>query len=44
MKGVDHFGILAPANELIAAKILRDDDPTTDIAFSEAEPAEIGRH
>jgi hypothetical protein len=37
VKGANHFSILAPTNELIAAKILRDDGPTTSIAFSEEE-------
>ena len=35
--GVDHFGILAPANEAIAAKILGDDGPKTRITISEQE-------
>jgi acetyl esterase/lipase len=42
VKGVNHFSILAPTNELIAAKILRDEAPTTQIAFSEQELSEIG--
>jgi acetyl esterase/lipase len=37
VKGLSHFSILAPTNELIAAKILRDDGPTTNLAFSEEE-------
>lgn len=35
--GFDHFGILAPANEKIAAKILADDGPTMNISLSEGE-------
>jgi acetyl esterase/lipase len=42
VKGVNHFSILAPANELVAAKILRDDGPTTNIAFSEEELSQVG--
>ena len=43
VKGVNHFSILAPTNELIATKILRDEGPTTNIAFSEEELSEIGK-
>ena len=42
VKGVNHFSILAPTNELIAAKILRDDGPTTNLAFTENELAGPG--
>ena len=35
--GFDHFGILAPANEKIAAKILADNDPTMNITLTEGE-------
>jgi dipeptidyl aminopeptidase/acylaminoacyl peptidase len=35
--GFDHFSVLAPTNEIIAAKILRDDGPTTNLAFSKDE-------
>ncbi len=35
--GADHFDILAPANELIAAKILQDDGPECNIAFTADE-------
>jgi dipeptidyl aminopeptidase/acylaminoacyl peptidase len=42
VKGVNHFSILAPTNELIAAKILRDDGPTTNIEFSEQELSGMG--
>lgn len=41
--GVNHFNILGPANDLIAAKILADDGPTTRIAFTEEELNGIGR-
>lgn len=37
VEGFTHFSILAPANELIAAKILKDEGPTTNISFSEEE-------
>ena len=37
VKGVSHFSILAPVNELIAAKILHDEGPRTNLAFSEEE-------
>jgi dipeptidyl aminopeptidase/acylaminoacyl peptidase len=37
VRGANHFSILAPTNRLIAAKILRDDGPTTNLAFTEAE-------
>jgi dipeptidyl aminopeptidase/acylaminoacyl peptidase len=43
VQGVNHFSILGPANELIAAKILADDGPTTRIAFTEEELDRIGR-
>lgn len=35
--GLDHFRVLAPVNDLIAEKILRDDGPTTNLSFSEEE-------
>ena len=38
-RGLNHFSILAPTNEKIAAKILRDDGPTTNLAFTEDELA-----
>jgi hypothetical protein len=41
--GVNHFRILAPANERVAAKILRDDGPTMSSAFTEADLSEIGK-
>ena len=40
--GLDHFSILAPANERIAAKILADNGPTTAITFTDAELTAIG--
>ena len=43
VKGVNHFSILAPANNLIASKILHDEGPTTSIAFSEEELNEHGQ-
>ncbi len=37
VRGADHFSILAPATRLIADKILRDDGPSTNIAFTAQE-------
>ncbi len=37
VKGTDHFSILAPVNEIIAARILRDQGPATNLTFSEDE-------
>src|SRR5262249_35519687 len=37
VNGATHFSILAPANRLIAQKILKDDGPETNITFTEAE-------
>jgi acetyl esterase/lipase len=37
VRGVDHFGILAPMNRFLAQKILKDDGPQTNLAFTEAE-------
>jgi Fe-S cluster assembly iron-binding protein IscA/alpha/beta superfamily hydrolase len=37
IKGTDHFGVLAPTNRLIAAKILRDTGPTCRLAFTKEE-------
>jgi hypothetical protein len=37
VKGVNHFSILAPVNELLAAKILADEGETTRIAISREE-------
>jgi hypothetical protein len=41
--GVDHFGVLAPANEVIATKILADAGPTAGITLSEQELTGNGR-
>jgi len=43
VKGFDHFSILAPANDLIASKILHDEGPTTSITFPEEELNELGQ-
>ena len=40
--GVNHFSILAPANELIAAKILADDGPTTKVSFESKRATILG--
>jgi hypothetical protein len=37
IRGADHFGTLAPTTRLIAEKILRDDGPATNIAFTDDE-------
>ena len=37
VNGADHFNILAPMNRLIAQKILKDDGPESNIAFTEEE-------
>jgi hypothetical protein len=37
VRGVNHFSILAPINEVIARKILKDQGPKTNIAFTEAD-------
>ena len=37
VKGATHFDLLAPTNELIARKILRDKGPECDLAFSGEE-------
>lgn len=41
--GVDHFSILAPANQLIAGKILKDDGPTCNLTITEQELASAPR-
>jgi pimeloyl-ACP methyl ester carboxylesterase len=43
VKGLSHFSILAPANALIAAKILRDQGPTTNLTFSVEELGNLGK-
>jgi dipeptidyl aminopeptidase/acylaminoacyl peptidase len=44
VQGADHFTVLAPANELIAQKILQDTGATSNLALSEAEVnARFGR-
>jgi predicted alpha/beta-hydrolase family hydrolase len=37
VKGTNHFGLLAPTNRLIAAKILRDTGPKCNLKFTEEE-------
>lgn len=37
VRGATHFSILAPTTRLIADKILRDDGPTCNLAFTEDE-------
>jgi dipeptidyl aminopeptidase/acylaminoacyl peptidase len=41
VRGADHVSVLAPTARLIAAKILHDDGPTTNIAFSEEELSKL---
>jgi acetyl esterase/lipase len=43
IKGVSHFSILAPINELVAAKILGDTGPKSNIVFSEEELNAAGK-
>lgn len=43
VKGHNHFSILAPMNRLIAEKILRDEGPTSNIAFTDAELNKQGK-
>jgi dipeptidyl aminopeptidase/acylaminoacyl peptidase len=44
VQGADHFGVLAPTNELIAQKILQDTGATSNLTLSEAEiNARFGR-
>lgn len=40
VQGANHFDILAPISRLLAAKILRDDGPSSNIQFSQIELAE----
>ena len=37
VKRADHFSVLAPATQLVADKILRDDGPNPNITFTQAE-------
>jgi pimeloyl-ACP methyl ester carboxylesterase len=37
VRGASHFSILAPTNRQIAQKILRDNGPACNLAFSEEE-------
>jgi hypothetical protein len=37
VRGANHFSLLAPTNRLIAAKILHDEGPTCNVAFTEEE-------
>jgi acetyl esterase/lipase len=39
VKGGDHFSILQPVSRLVAAKILQDDGPDSNLVFTEAELA-----
>lgn len=39
--GLSHFSVLAPVNDIIAAKILADTGPATNLSFSEQELAAI---
>jgi hypothetical protein len=39
VKGANHFDVLAPTNELIADRILKDTGEKTTLAFNEAELA-----
>jgi hypothetical protein len=35
--GADHFSVLAPVNETIAAQILSDKGPTANLSFADVE-------
>ena len=37
VRGANHFSILAPTTRLIADKVLRDTEPTGNLAFTEDE-------
>jgi hypothetical protein len=37
VQGANHFSILAPTTRLIAAKVLHDEGPTSNLAFTEEE-------
>jgi hypothetical protein len=41
VNGFNHFTILAPANELIASKILHDDGPATNLTITGAELSQL---
>lgn len=41
VQGATHFSVLAPVNELIADRILKDDGPKTNLEFTEAELAKL---
>jgi dienelactone hydrolase len=41
--GHNHFSVLAPATRLIAAKVVRDTGPQTNIAFTADEIAKLGK-
>lgn len=43
VSGFNHFDILAPTNELIASKILKDDGPKTNFTVSKDELAQLRR-
>lgn len=43
VNGADHFSILAPVNNLLAAKILRDDGPECNLELTEAEVNKLFR-
>lgn len=43
VKGANHFNVLAPVNNLIAARVLKDTGERTNLAFTEAELADLFR-
>jgi hypothetical protein len=43
VRGADHFSILAPMTRLLAARVLRDRGPVTNIEFNEDELANVIR-
>ena len=42
-KGLNHFSVLAPMNELIAEKIMRDEGPKSNISFSAEDLGSLGK-
>lgn len=43
VRGADHFSVLAPVNQLLADKVLKDDGPACAITVTESEVARAGK-
>ena len=43
VRGATHFSILAPVNRLIAQKVLKDEGPQSNLAFTEDELNKLPR-